>query len=122
VESDNSIWEQMNQEQLKEDYRYQLLNGGPKNFVRPVRRIVCGGCAKIFYTEVPTKKYCSERCCYLGFWRHKREKRLEKRKDVVCKTCGKTFTPKRSDAVYCSNACRQKAYRQNVTIDGSGSN
>ena len=71
----------MNQEQLKEDYRYQLLNGGPKNFVRPVRRIVCEGCAKIFYTEVPTKKYCSERCCYLGFWIHKREKRLGKRKD-----------------------------------------
>ena len=112
----------MNQEQLKEDYRYQLLNGGPKNFVRPVHRIVCGGCAKIFYTEVPTKKYCSERCCYLGFWRHKREKRLEKRKDMVCKTCGKTFTPKRSDAVYCSNVCRQKAYRQKVTVDGNGSN
>ena len=54
----------MNQEQLKEDYRYQLLNGGPENFVRPVRRIVCGGCAKIFYTEVPTKKYCSEECGY----------------------------------------------------------
>ena len=39
----NSLWEQENQDQLKEDYRYQLLNGGPENFVRPVRRIICGG-------------------------------------------------------------------------------
>lgn len=114
----NSLWEQENQEELKERHLYQCLNGGPMNFVQPIRRITCEGCGKIFYTAVPIKKYCNERCCYLGFWKHKREKRLEKRKDMVCKTCGKTFTPKRSDAVYCSNACRQKAYRQSVTVDG----
>ena len=33
-----------------------------------------------------------------------------------CKVCGKVFTPTRSDGVYCSNACRQKAYRQGVTV------
>ncbi len=113
----NSLWEQENQEELKERLLYQCLNGGPMNFVSPVRRITCEGCGSTFYTTVPTKKYCNERCCCLGFWRRKREKRLEKRKDMVCKTCGKAFTPKRSDAVYCSNACRQKAYRQSVTAD-----
>ena len=114
----NSLWEQENQEELRHDYFYQMSNGGPESFVCPVRRIICEGCGKVFYTTVPTKKYCNERCCSLGFWKHKREKRLEKRKDTVCKTCGNTFTPKRSDAVYCSNACRQKAYRQSVTADG----
>lgn len=84
----------------------------------PIRRIICEGCGNIFYTMVPIKKYCNERCCYLGFWKHKREKRLAMRKDTVYKTCGNTFTPKRSDAVYCSNACRQKAYRQSVTDNG----
>ena len=38
---------------------------------------------------------------------------------IICKGCGKAFTPKRSDAVYCSNACRQKAYRQNVADNAS---
>lgn len=113
----NSLWEQENQEKLRDDYFERLRAGTSDTYVYPIRRIICGGCGKVFYTTVHSKKYCNERCCYLGFWKHKREKRLEKRKDMVCKTCGKTFTPKRSDAVYCSNACRQKAYRQNVTDD-----
>lgn len=115
---DNRLWEQEHQEKLKCDYWYQLQNGGPECFTSPVRRIVCGGCGKVFYTMVPSKKYCSEQCGKLGFWKHKREKSLEKRKDMVCKTCGNAFTPKRSDAVYCSNACRQKAYRKSVTTNG----
>ena len=113
----NSIWEQENQEKRKADYFERLRAGTSDTYVYPIRRIICGGCGKVFYTTVHSKKYCNERCCYLGFWKHKREKRLEKRKNTVCKTCGKTFTPKRSDAVYCCNACRQKAYRQNVTDD-----
>lgn len=55
----NSLWEQEHQEELKKSYRRQCLNGGPETFVLPVRRIVCGGCDKIFYTAVPTKKYCN---------------------------------------------------------------
>jgi len=117
----NSLWEQEHQEEIKEDYYYRLAHGTQNNYVYPIRRIVCEGCGKIFYTRVPVKKYCNEHCCYLGFWKHKREKRLEKRMDMVCKTCGNTFTPKRNDAVYCSNACRQKAYRKNVAADGDGS-
>ena len=113
----NSVWEQEHQKELRDSFQYELLNGGPENFVSPVRRIICGGCGNIFYTRVPIKKYCNDKCAKRGIWRHKRERRLEKRKDKVCKTCGCTFTPKRSDAAYCSNACRQKAYRQSVTVD-----
>lgn len=116
----NSQWEQEHQEDLKQSFMYEFLNGGADSFVSPVRKIVCEGCGKVFYTRVPVKKYCNERCAKLGFWKHKRERRLEKRKDMICKTCGKAFTPKRSDAAYCCNACRQKAYRQSVTADGNG--
>lgn len=111
----NSVWEQEHQKELSDSFLYEHLSGGPENFVSPVRRITCEGCGNIFYTRVPTKKYCNDRCAKRGFWKHKQERRLEKRKDTVCKICGSTFTPKRSDAVYCSNACRQKAYRQSVT-------
>lgn len=113
----SSLWEQENQEKIKADYFERLRNGTSDTYVYPIRRIICGGCGKVFYTYIRSKKYCNERCCNLGFWKHKREERLEKRKDMICKTCGKIFTPKRSDAVYCCNACRQKAYRQSVTDD-----
>ena len=116
--TNSSLWEQENQEKLRDDYFYRCAHGIQNNYVYPIRRIICEGCGNIFYTMVPVKKYCNERCCYLGFWKHKREKRLAMRKDTVCKTCGNTFTPKRSNAVYCSNACRQKAYRQSVTDNG----
>ena len=116
--TNSSLWEQENQEKLRDDYFYRCAHGIQNNYVYPIRRIICEGCGNIFYTMVPVKKYCNERCCYLGFWKHKREKRLAMRKDTVCKTCGNTFTPKRSGAVYCSNACRQKAYRQSVTDNG----
>ena len=116
--TNSSLWEQENQEKLRDDYFYRCAHGIQNNYVYPIRRIICEGCGNIFYTMVPVKKYCNERCCYLGFWKHKREKRLAMRKDTVCKTCGNTFTPKRFDAVYCSNACRQKAYRQSVTDNG----
>ena len=113
----SSLWEQENQEKIKAEYFERLRAGTSDTYVYPIRRIICGGCGKVFYTYVRNKKYCNERCCSLGFWKHKREERLEKRKDMICKTCGNTFTPKRSDAVYCSNACRQKAYSQSVTDD-----
>jgi DNA-binding phage protein len=35
-----------------------------------------------------------------------------------CAACGKPLTPQRADARYCSNACRQKHYRQRLTVHG----
>ncbi len=118
----NSLWEQEHQEKLKQDYLYELFNSDEWIFERPVRKIICEGCGNVFYTRVKVKKYCNDNCAKKGFWKHKRQRSLEKRKDMICKTCGSTFTPKRSDALYCSNACRQKAYRQSVTDKSMGQN
>ena len=85
--TNSSLWEQENQEKLRDDYFYRCAHGIQNDYVYPIRRIICEGCGNIFYTMVPVKKYCNERCCYLGFWKHKREKRLTMRKDTVCKTC-----------------------------------
>ena len=43
------MWEQEHQKELSDSFQYELLNGGPENFVSPVRRIICGGCGSIFY-------------------------------------------------------------------------
>ena len=87
--------------------------------IRPnsiVRKIICKGCGRDFYTLIETKKYCYYHLCgNRGYQKDLKQRRLERRQNRVCKGCGKTFTPKRSDAVYCSNACRQRAYRQSVT-------
>ena len=71
----------------------------------PVRKIICKGCGKTFYTIVKSKKYCDYYTCgKLGNWKRQRQKRLAQRTGLVCRCCGKTFTPKRKDAVYCSIA------------------
>ncbi len=107
-------YEYRNQEHLKECYRLQEEEGVVYEF--PVRKIICFGCGREFYTRIKSKKYCYYYTCgKLGNYKHQLRHRLERRKDLVCAGCGKTFTPKRSDAKYCSNACRQKAYRQSVT-------
>lgn len=112
---DRSLWEQENQEKLREAFYNQTEYGGKYEYKEPIRRIICEGCGKVFYTQVKVKMYCNDECAKRGYWKHQRQRRLEQRRDMVCKGCGKTFTPKRSDAVYCSNACRQRAYRRSVT-------
>ena len=112
----NCDWEYENQGTLKAWYVEQLISG---ELDGPVRRIICKGCGRVFYTQIPTKKYCYyHRCGNRGYQKELKQRRLEKRKDMVCKCCGRTFTPKRIDAAYCSNACRQKAYRMRGTDSG----
>lgn len=109
----NSDWEYENQDTLKEWYE-EKISGERPNLA--VRKIICKGCGRVFYTQIPTKKYCLYSLCgNLGYRKELKQRRLEQRQDRVCKSCGKTFTPKRSDAVYCSSACRQRAFRQSVT-------
>ena len=109
----NCDWEYENQDILQSWFEQQIAEG---SFDGPVRKIICKGCGRIFYTRVATKKYCYYGLCgNRGYQKELKQRRLEKRRDTVCKCCGKTFTPKRADAVYCSNACRQRAYRQSVT-------
>ena len=53
----NSLWEQENQEKLKADYFERLRAGTSDTYVYPIRRIICGGCGKVFYTTVHSKKF-----------------------------------------------------------------
>ena len=114
----NCDWEYENQETLRQWYEEKLAGIRPNSIVR---KIICKGCGRDFYTLIETKKYCYYGLCgNRGYQKDLKQWRLEKRQNRVCKGCGKTFTPKRSDAVYCSNACRQRAYRQSVTDKVSG--
>ena len=109
----NSEWEYRNQELLKAWYQEKISGKNPN---LAVRKIICKGCGREFYTQIKSKKYCYYYLCGNRGYRKELSKRArEARKDRVCKVCGKVFTPKRSDGVYCSNACRQKAYRKSVT-------
>ena len=109
----NSEWEYQNQETLKAWYQEKISGKNPN---LAVRRIICKGCGREFYTQISTKKYCLYHLCgNRGYRKELSERAREARKDRVCKVCGKVFTPTRSDGVYCSNACRQKAYRKSVT-------
>ena len=87
------------------------------------RKSVCGGCGRVFYTTIYTKKYChSYWCGNQANNRRQREYRQMRRQDLVCQCCGEKFTPNRAGARYCSNACRQKVYRKRVTDAASAQN
>lgn len=117
----NSEWERQNQEKLKEWYDEQIAGGF--RYDPEVREIICFGCGKVFYTRIKSKKYCDYNTCgTIGNYKLQKEQRYQKRKDTVCSVCGKVFTPKRADSKYCSNACRQKAYRERVTVTPSVQN
>lgn len=114
-------YEYENQEELK--YIWYLQISGRGDEYAPVRRIICKGCERVYFTQVHCVKFCYEcRFDNIGTKHVRRKSRLAKRENTVCKSCGTTFTPKRSGAVYCSNACRQKAYRERVTEVVSGQN
>ena len=102
----NEEWEQNNQDYLKESYEETGFTTGGY----AIRKLICGGCGRVFYTTIYTKKYChSYWCGNQANNRRQREYRQIHRQDLVCQCCGEKFTPKRADARYCSNACRQKA-------------
>ena len=88
-----------------------------------VHKLICGGCGRVFYTTIYTKKYChSYWCGNQANNLRQREYRQMRRQDLVCQCCGEKFTPKRADARYCSNSCRQKVYRKRVTDAASTQN
>ena len=115
----NEKWEQNNQDYLKESYEETGFTAGGY----AIRKLICGGCGRVFYTTIYTKKYChSYWCGNQANNRRQREYRQIHRQDLVCQCCGEKFTPKRADARYCSNACRQKDYRKRVTDAASAQN
>ena len=112
-----SEWEYNNQDTLKAWYQEKISGEKPD---LAVRKIICKGCGREFYTQIETKKYCLYSLCgNRGYQKELKQRRQQARKDMVCPVCEKAFTPKRSDAKYCSNACRQKAYRNGVTDNAS---
>ena len=115
----NEEWEQNNQDYMKESYEETGFTTGGY----AVRKLICGGCGRVFYTTIYTKKYChSYWCGNQANNRRQREYRQMRRQDLVCQCCGEKFTPKRAGAHYCSNACRQKDYRKRVTDAASAQN
>ena len=115
----NEKWEQNNQDYLKESYEETGFTAGGY----AIRKLICGGCGRVFYTTIYTKKYChSYWCGNQANNRRQREYRQMRRQNLICQCCGEKFTPKRADARYCSNACRQKDYRKRVTDAASAQN
>ena len=49
----NSKWEYENQAYLKERYEKKMSGELPRH---PVRKIICKGCGREFYTDIETKK------------------------------------------------------------------
>ena len=60
----------------------------------------------------PRLHICSAACA--------RERRNQARRvgraERECAECGKAFVPKRADALVCSAACRQRAYRERMSL------
>ena len=76
----NCDWEYENQDTLKAWYEEQFFSGDPDG---SVRRIICKGCGRVFYTQIPTKKYCYYyRCGNRGYQKELKQRRLENRHDL----------------------------------------
>ena len=56
----NCDWEYENQETLRQWYEEKISGADPDS---AVRRIICKGCGRIFYTQISTKKYCYYHLC-----------------------------------------------------------
>ena len=55
----NEEWEQNNQDYLKESYEETGFTTGGY----AIRKLICGGCDRVFYTTIYTKKYCHSYWC-----------------------------------------------------------
>ena len=55
----NEKWEQNNQDYLKESYEETGFTAGGY----AIRKLICGGCGRVFYTTIYTKKYCHSYWC-----------------------------------------------------------
>ena len=86
----NEKWEQNNQDYLKESYEETGFTAGGY----AVRKLICGGCGRVFYTTIYTKKYChSYWCGNQANNRRQREYRQMRRQDLVCSAAAKNSRP-----------------------------
>ena len=56
----NCDWEYKNQETLKQWYEEKISGVEPD---LAVRKIICKGCGRVFYTQITSKKYCYYHLC-----------------------------------------------------------
>jgi hypothetical protein len=47
---------------------------------------------------------------------HWRNRPALRQRAVTCMRCGASYVPQRADARFCSNACRQRAYRDRLSV------
>ena len=117
----NCDWEYENQETLRQWYEEKLAGIRPNSIVR---KIICKGCGRDFYTLIETKKYCYYGLCgNRGYQKDLKQRRLEKRQNRVCKGCGKVFTPKRSlriRQVSKLNTCSNRNKKPKSVTDAGG--
>lgn len=86
----NEEWEQNNQDYLKESYE----ETGFTAVGHAVHKLICGGCGRVFYTTIYTKKYChSYWCGNQANNLRQREYRQMRRQDLVCQCCGENSRP-----------------------------
>ncbi len=94
----NEEWEQNNQDYLKESYEETGFTTGGY----AIRKLICGGCGRVFYTTIYTKKYChSYWCGNQANNRRQREYRQMRRQDLVCQCCGDRAWGKPSLDLWC---------------------
>jgi len=76
----------------------------------------CVDCGRSIYCRFPSLR----RCVYCEVKRineRQRSRRAsQKPTEAVCEQCGGTFRPERRSRRFCSNKCRQKNYREAVTV------
>jgi len=91
----------------------------------------CAGCGRPVWSEVrliwvdrldgyeAAPVTCCEQCAHKVRLAAAHTKRRDTRGTHECQGCGETFEPTRMDAKFCSGACKQKAYRDRVTDEGT---
>lgn len=82
----------------------------------------CPVCGKVFYTTNPRRVYDDYYACSRYAHRANAKAAREAARLSRCEVCGNAFTPKRAGAKYCSGACKQRAYRERVTVNASTQN
>jgi hypothetical protein len=81
----------------------------------------CCHCSRPVFLDRPIRKglryfVCGTECRQAVHNANYRRRHPRSRVEQQCLGCGAAFTPRRNDAEFCSVACKQRAYRERVTI------
>ena len=88
-----------------------------------VHKLICGGCGRVFYTTIYTKKYChSYWCGNQANNLRQREYRQMRRQDLVCQCCGEKIHAQTCRCPLLQQLLPTKVYRKRVTDAASTQN